>query len=151
MKRNTKNMVLFCALGFMLPGYSLLLTGCVYDPYYYGPPPHSHYYPRYYDYYYYPSTQVYFHFTTGFYYYLDSGVWLKVKVLPPHIRIDARDRVRIQADSVKPYIMFPDHKRIYTPRPNYRPDKERSLKEREANQRWYLEYLQRQGKSKFAP
>ncbi len=130
---------------------SILLTGCVYDPFYYGPPTHSHYYPRYYDYYYYPSAHVYFHFTTGFYYYLDSGVWLKVKVLPPHIIIDARDRVRIQTESDKPYLKFPDHKRHYTPKPTYRVDKERNIKEREANKRWFQEYQQKQDKPKMKP
>lgn len=130
---------------------SILLTGCVYDPFYYGPPTHSHYYPRYYDYYYYPSAHVYFHFTTGFYYYLDSGVWLKVKMLPPHIKIDARDRVPVQVESDKPYLKFPDHKRHYTPKPTYRVDKERNIKEREANQRWYREYQQKQDKNKGQP
>ena len=50
-------------------GLSVILTGCVYDPFYYGPPPHSHYSPYYYDYYFYPSVQVYFQFTTGYYFY----------------------------------------------------------------------------------
>ena len=130
---------------------SILLTGCVYDPFYYGPPTHSHYYPRYYDYYYYPSSHVYFHFTTGFYYYLDSGVWIKTRVLPPHIQIDARDRVRVQIEADKPYLKYPEHKRQYIPKPTFRVDKDRNLKEREANQRWFREYKQEQEKFKRNP
>ena len=130
-------------------GLSVLLTGCVYDPFYYGPPSHSHYYPHYYDYYYYPSIQVYFHFTTGLYHYRDGGIWKKSRVLPPHIRIYARDRVKIQIESDKPYLKFPEHKRIYKPRPNFRVDKERGIKEREANQRWFREFQQRKDKPKM--
>ena len=123
----------------VLVGASMLSAGCVYDPYY-GPPPHRHYYPHYYDYYYYPYANVYFRFTTGTYYYLDGGVWISTRVLPPHIHIDASNRVRIRVDSDRPYLKHDEHVRIYKPRPNYRVDVERSRKEREANQRWYQEY-----------
>ncbi len=130
---------------------SMLLTGCVYDPYYYGPPSHSHYSPYYYDYYYYPSVQVYFHFTTGFYFYRDRGVWLKVRVLPPHININARDRVKLKIESEKPYLRFPDHASKYKPNPKYRVEKEQSLKERNANKRWFEDYKQKKDKPKKVP
>ena len=126
------------------------LAGCVYDPVYYGPPPHRHYHPHYYDYYYYPHAQVYFHFTTGIYYYRDGGVWVTAKILPPHIHIDAAHRVRIRVESDRPYLKFNEHIRIHRPEPNYRIDPERSRKEREANRRWHQEYKKKypQGRKK---
>jgi hypothetical protein len=132
-------------------GLSVILTGCVYDPFYYGPPPHSHYSPYYYDYYFYPSVQVYFQFTTGYYFYRDRGVWARARVLPPRIIINARDRIRIKVESEKPYLKFPEHSRIYKPNPKYRVDKEKSLKEREANKKWFREYQQRKDKAKKMP
>lgn len=119
---------------------SIFVTGCVYDPTYYGPPPHYHHYPHYYDYYYYPYARVYFHFTTGIYYYRDGGIWVTAKILPPHIHIDAKNRVRIRVESDKPYLKFNEHTRIYKFKPSYSVDLERSRKERDANQRWFQEY-----------
>jgi hypothetical protein len=103
-------------------------TGCVHGPGYYGPPSHR------------PHAHVYFQFTTGVYFYLDGGVWIKTRVLPPHIHIDAGNRVRIRVESDKPYLRHNEHVRVYKSEPNYRVDVERSRKEREANQRWYQEY-----------
>ena len=140
-----------CAVFSVFVSLSVLLTGCVYDPYYYGPPSHSHYSPYYYDYYYYPSVQVYFHFTTGFYYYRDGGLWRKTRSLPRHISINARDRVRIKVESEKPYSKFPQHNLKYKPNPGYRVDKEKSLKEREANKKWFKDYQQKKGNAKKAP
>lgn len=127
---------------------SMLSAGCVYGPGYYGPPPYRHYHPHYYDYYYYPHAQVYFQFTTGVYYYLDGGIWIRTKVLPAHIHIDVSNRVRIRVESDKPYLKHAEHVRIYRPKPNYRVDVERSRKEREANQRWFQEYKKQPPKGK---
>lgn len=124
----------------MLLGLSVLLTACAYGPGYYGPPRHSHYYPHYHDYYFYPSARVYFHFTTGTYYYLDGTVWIKTGVLPAHIRIDASHRVKLRIDSDRPYSRFDRHISVYKPRPNYRVEAEQNRREREANQRSYKEY-----------
>ncbi len=132
-------------------GLSVILTGCVYDPFYYGPPPHSHYSPYYYDYYFYPSVQVYFQFTTGYYFYRDRGVWTRARVLPPRIIINARDRIRVKVESQKPYLKFPEHNLKYKPNPNHRVDKAKSLKEREANQKWFKEYQQKKDKAKKLP
>lgn len=125
---------------------SVVLAGCVYDPVYYGPPAYPAYHPHYYDYYYYPYVGVYFHFTTGYYYYHDRGRWVRAKRLPAHIHLDVRDRVKLRVDSEKPYLNYPEHKRIYKPKPDYRVDKERSMKEREANRNWYREYEQKREK-----
>ena len=127
--------VISMALGLML-----LPAACVHDSEYYGPPRHYHYYPHYHDYYFYPSARVYFHFTTGTYYYLDGTVWVKTRVLPPHIRIDARHRVKLRIDSDRPYTKFNQHIDVYRPRPNYRAEVERSRREKEANQKWFKEY-----------
>ena len=132
-------------------GLSVILTGCVYDPFYYGPPPHSHYSPYYYDYYFYPSVQVYFQFTTGYYFYRDRGVWIKTRALPPRIIINARDRIRIKVESEKPYLKFPEHNLKHKPNPRYRVDKEKNLKEQEANRKWFKEYQQRKDKPKKIP
>ena len=136
-----KRRLLFRQVAFStIIGFSILQAGCVYGPPYYGPPPHYHYYPHYHDYYFYPAARVYFHFTTGTYYYLDGTIWIKTRVLPPHIRIDARNRVKIRVDSDKPYLRFKDHMGTYKSAPNYRVDPDRNRKEREANKRWYEEY-----------
>lgn len=120
--------------------FSVFLNGCTHGPPYYGPPPYYHYHPHAYDYYYYPRAQVYFHFTTGIYYYRDGGVWVTAKILPQHIHLDATNRVRIRVESDRPYIRFNEHNRIYKPQPDYRMDLDQSRKEREANQRWFQEY-----------
>ena len=140
-------LILRYALFSAFVSFSVLLPGCVYESPYYGPP-HHHYHPHYYDYYYYPYTQVYFHFTTGIYYYREGGVWVTAKILPPHIHIDATHRVRIRVESDRPYIKFNEHIRIYKPKPNYRIDIERSRKEREANQRWFQEYKKKYPKGR---
>ena len=124
------------------------IPACVYDPYYVGPPPYPHYHPHYYDYYYYPSVRVYFHFTTGFYYYYDKHRWVKTRVLPSHIRIDPHDRVQLKIPSEKPYQKNPEHVKKYSPKPDFRADKQRSFKEREANRKWYREYHQDQERRK---
>jgi len=130
-----------------LVGFAVFLNGCVYGPPRYGPPPYYHYHPDVYDYYYYPGAHVYFNFTTGIYYYLDGGVWVTARTLPPHIHLDAVNRVRIRVDSDRPYSKFDDHKRMYKPAPNYHMDPDASRREKEANQRWYQDYKKAYPKS----
>lgn len=125
------------------------LSGCVYDPYYSGPPLDAHYHPHHHDYYYYPGVRVYFHFTTGYYYYHHRKRWRRTRVLPPRIHIDPRDRVRLRIDTDRPYIKHKEHRQRYVPAPRYQPDKKRSLKEREANRKWYKEYREKRGKKKY--
>jgi hypothetical protein len=129
---------------------SFLFAGCIYDPVYHGPPPPGYYHPHYYDYYYYPRANVYFQFSTGFYFYLTNGVWIKARVLPRHIIIDPYDRVRIRVDSDRPYTRYEEHRSRFKPRPIYHKDerKTRSIKEKEANREWYREYEKVQKKPK---
>ena len=136
----------------LLFSVSILLTGCVYDPLYYGPPPYTHYHPDYYDYYFYPYAGVYFQFTTGYYFYVVDGRWVKSRVLPPQIHLDLYDRVKIKVQDDKPYTKFDEHTRIYKkPRPEVRVDIEKSRKEREANERWYREYEKSRDKKEKKP
>lgn len=133
-------------LFLMFVGLSLLLGGCVAPPYVYGPPAYPAFYPHYYDYYYYPAARVYFQFTTGFYFYLVNGRWVKSRALPPYIHLDVVDRVRLKIDSDRPYIKYDEHSRLYKPRPNYQVDEQRSIKEREANKSWLQQYEERKDK-----
>lgn len=127
--------------------FSLLLTACVYDPYYVDTHrPHVDFYP--YDYYYYPSTRVYFHFTTGFYHYFDNNRWVKSRTLLPRIHLDSKDRVRLRVDTDKPFKKHPEHIKKYKPIPDYRIDKQRNTKERKENRRLYKEYRQMKEKRK---
>lgn len=128
----------------LLAGLGLLPAACVYDPYYFGPPPFPAYYPDPFDYYFYPSVGVYFRFSTGMYYYQQDGVWVSVDVLPPHIHISAYDRVRIRIRSDKPWQRYKEHQRDYRrerPLPPRRDDRDGN-REREANRRWYQNYRQ---------
>jgi hypothetical protein len=122
------------------------VTGCAYDPVYYGPPAFSgDYRVHYYDYYYYPNVGVYFQFSSGYYYYRDHSRWVRSRVLPKRILIDPSSRVRIRVDSDKPYTKYPEHHRRYHPKQNYHSDRERSTRERKANRHWYQEYEKRSG------
>lgn len=128
------------------------LTACAHDPYYSSGPyerwPHHYHYPHYYDYYYYPSIGVYFHYSTGEYYYRSKKKWVRSRQLPPKFRLDPRDRVIIRVPSDKPYKRYDEHKREYKSYRDYRRDKDIDRKEREYNKRWHNEYLKREQKSK---
>ena len=124
-------------------------TACLYDPVYYGPPAYPDFQPHYYDYYYYPSVGVYYHFSSGQYYYRDRGVWVKGRALPPQIRIDAKDRVRVRIEDKKPSIKYNEHRHKYQPKRSYEVEKEHNKKEREANRRWYEDYQKHQHDSRF--
>jgi hypothetical protein len=133
--RHTKSFIL--SLGLLLG-----LSACVYDPYYHGPGPARHtyypyYYPFYYDYYFYPSVQVYFNFSTGYYYYLKGKRWIRTKVLPPHIHLDPRERVTTRVEGDKPYLKNEQHLRQYKTRPDYRPNPQLHRKEQLQNLKSY--------------
>ena len=119
---------------------AFLIGGCVYDPHHphqHGSTVGAHHYYDPYDYYYYPGVRVYFHFSTGYYYYHDRTHWLRVRVLPSHIHLHPDHRVRLKIKSEKPYHRHSEHKKRYTPKvyPKPKADKKRSHKEREANRK----------------
>ena len=128
---------------------AFLFGGCVYDPHYNVPPPSARHYYDPYDYYYYPGVNVYFHFTTGFYYYHDRTRWIRTHILPPHIYIYPHDRVRIKIKSKEPYLRHNEHKERYTPRPmpKYKIEKKSSIKEREENRMLHDNYKKNRDKS----
>ncbi len=114
------------------------LAACAYRG---GPPIYTaahHHHP--YHYYYYPSTRVYFHLSTGNYWHRSDGHWRRARVLPPHIYLDRRDRVRVWEDIDKPHLRHERHARQYKPRQNYNPDRDRDHRERSHNTRRHEEY-----------
>lgn len=135
----------------ILAGMAFVSAGCAYEPVYYGPPSHNHYYPHDYDYSFYPSARVYFHFSTGYYFYRVNGRWVKSHVLPSHIHLSITDRVRIRVESDKPYSRYDEHLRLYEPRTRIRVDREKSVKEREANRLWFNEYQKKKEKPVYKP
>ena len=124
------------------------LSGCVYDPYYYGPAQHHsylpYYYPFYYDYYFYPSARVYFNFSTGHYYYPSGKRWVRSKFLPPHIRLDSRERVTTRIEGDKPYRQNKQHIQKYKPRRDYRSDPQINKKEQTRNLKSYKQHQKKQ-------
>ena len=124
------------------------LTGCVYDPYYSGPAHRNSYapffYPLYYDYYYYPSVQVYFHFSTGHYYYPHGKRWIRSRVLPPQIHLDSRERVTTRIEGDKPYLKNKQHIQKYQPRLDYRPNPQIHRKEAIQNLKLYEQHQRKQ-------
>jgi len=129
----TKKAMLMLAGIALLSGTTLITTsGCsngyrgapaVYNTVYYHP----------YDYYYYPSWRVYFHISSGYYYYPNGVNWVKVRTLPPRYLLDARDRVHVVINSSKPYQAHSTHRVQYAPRPNIRYDRSRNAIERKSN------------------
>lgn len=120
----------------LLSGTALIGSGCSND--YYGAPPTyrtANYYP--YDYYYYPRVSVYFHITSGYYYYRDGATWVRVRTLPSRFLLDSRNRVKVRVNSDKPYISHNAHKERYTARKVYRPTVERNVIERKNNVNHY--------------
>jgi len=115
---------------------SLLLSACVYDPYYRGPARPVGYY----DYYYYPSIGVYFHYHTGYYYYRSGPTWYRSRTLPSHYRLDYRDRRVIHVERGEPYIYYDKHRQLYKPYPKYHPDSRIDRGERDHNFRTYEKY-----------
>lgn len=124
------------------------LSGCVYDPYYYGPAHHHsylpYYYPFYYDYYFYPSVRVYFNFSTGYYYYPSGKRWVRSKLLPPHIRLDSRERVTTRIEGDKPYLKNKQHIQKHQPRRDYRFDPKINKKEQTRNLKSYEQHQKKQ-------
>jgi len=126
-------------------GLMLMTSSCFHDPYhhapyYYGPPAFhggGTYYP--YDYYYYPSVRVYFQYSSGFYFYISNGSWVRNRALPSHIRLNPRDRVFLRLKSDKPYQSNRQHIEKYRPRPKVKPTPNTDRKERTSHQKWYKE------------
>ena len=125
------------------------LSACAYNPNFRGPGPdhrtyYPYFYPYYYDYYFYPSVQVYFNFSTGYYYYLSGKRWIRTKVLPPHIHLDSRERITTRVEGDKPYLKNEQHLRQFKPRPDYRPAPQINKREQLQNLKSYEEHQMKQ-------
>ncbi|MFO7602852.1 MAG: hypothetical protein R6X06_03445 [Gammaproteobacteria bacterium] len=133
------------ALGLL----TLVVSACVYDPVYYGPPPHitvgGYYQP--WGYYYYPGVNVYFHYATGVYFYFSNGIWVRTRVLPATIRLNPRDRVHLHIENDRPYLFHEQHRDMYRPRPQPGPPPQLDRREREDNRYWYEQ--QREYREKY--
>ena len=110
----------------IVAGFALLgVTGCAYDPYYshasgvysYDATPAVVYH----DYYYYPGVQVYWHVSSGYYWYYSGSHWTHSRHLPDHIHLHRHERVRLRAPQARPYLKHHEHSRAYMESPRYRP------------------------------
>jgi hypothetical protein len=123
-----------------------VLSGCAYDVYHtssYARTP-AHYRPVYnYDYHYYPNTRVYFHLSSGYYYYRPYNTWLRVRTLPPNIYLAPQERVQIRVWTARPYVHHDIHRQRYHPHPGYTRDRRFDRYERRYNSRYHQEYLRR--------
>ena len=93
--------------------------------------------------YYYPDAQVYFHITSGNYYYRDGTKWVRTRTLPTRHHLDRHDRVPLWIDSDKPHVKHREHRERYTPRPQYKRNKSRDPEERRHNQRMHERFEKR--------
>ena len=109
-----------------------------------GPPVYSSAYYHYpYRYHYYPGSEVYFHITSGNYYYRDDNNWLRNRTLPSHHHLDRRDRVPLWIDSDKPHVKHKEHRERYKPNTQHRRDRTRDPEERRHNQRMHERFDKR--------
>lgn len=125
---------------------ALLLAGISACTAYYrdGPPVYrSDYYHHPYHYHYYPSTRVYFHLSSGHYYYRDGDHWRRTRELPHQHRLDRRDRVRLWMSDDKPYLRHQEHREKYRPRAHYLRDENRDREERRFNRQRHERYRNR--------
>jgi len=101
----------------------------------------------YYDYYYYPYTSVYFHISTGEYYYRTDGSWHRSRTLPRNIYIDPRDRVKLRISDPKPYAHNSERRAQHrVPSYHYQPNPVRNRQERQHNVRRHEEYRRSYGR-----
>ncbi len=139
------------ALGLL----TLTMSACVSNPpryqasVTYSSVPGGYYEP--WGYYYYPDVQVYFHVSTGDYFYLSGRRWLRTRVLPTYIHLDSHDRVKLRIENERPYLHHRQHVERYRPRPHYRPTPQQDRREREENRRWYQEQQQFKSQRRYAP
>jgi hypothetical protein len=95
---------------------AVALTACVHvrDGHY---EPTPHYPPQavYYDYWYYPAIGCYFDIRTNYYIYFEHDRWIRVRVLPPHLRPYLGRHVIIRSPHQRPYAEHQRHQDQYPP------------------------------------
>jgi len=99
------------------------------------------------DYYYYPHVGVYFHISSGHYYYHDQRRWHRVIHLPKHIYLHGSGRVKLRVSEDRPWRRHIEHRRSHQAEPRRNLDKKRwketHRREHERNGRLHREYLRR--------
>jgi hypothetical protein len=101
------------------------------------PPPPG---PYLYDYFFYPSVGVYFNIRSGYYYFRSDGRWVRSNSLPPRIRLDHRDRHRIETREPEPYRRNPQYQQRFKPIPHYQPSRNHDHQEREFNRQSHKQF-----------
>lgn len=95
---------------------AVILTACVHvrDGHY---EPTPHYPPQavYYDYWYYPAIGCYFDIRTNYYIYFEHDRWIRVRVLPPHLRPYLGRHEIIRSPHQRPYAEHQRHQDQYPP------------------------------------
>ena len=94
--------------GAILIGASI--SGCVVH----SEPPHKQrpvHVERDYDYYYYPNVNVYFHISSGFYYYWHRDIWVRARNLPRQYHLNHGHRKRLRIRDRHPYTRNHEHRR----------------------------------------
>lgn len=76
------------------------------------PPPPAHIW---FDFWYYPHVSVYYDYRLGFYYYPSGGRWIKVRVLPPHLRGRLGSHVDVRSRDRDPWRHHEEHRRKHPP------------------------------------
>jgi len=133
--KKSKTIVVLSGIA-LLGGVTLLSSGCSND-YSRTSPAYTSVYYNPYDYYYYPNLSVYFHISSGYYYYREGTNWRRVRTLPSRYSLDSRNRVQVVIKSGKPYVKHDTHRTRYTTRPYYKPNNKRNIIERKSNSNRY--------------
>jgi len=95
---------------------AVLLTACVHARNdYYEPAPHYPPQVVYYDYWYYPAIGCYFDIRTNYYIYFEHGSWIRVRVLPPHLRPYLGRHVTVRSPHQRPYDEHYRHREQHPP------------------------------------
>ena len=90
------------------------------------------------DYYYYPGARVYFQPWTGYYYYSDSGHWLRTRTLPDVAFIYGDERVLVRVSGYPPYHYYDRHRKRHGYGHRHRRHHGENRRERNRNRELYL-------------
>jgi len=137
----------------LLISLALLSTACVVQPGYRHSiaqqPSHNHI-DRW-DYYYYPDVEVYYSYSSGYYFYYSDGNWITSLVLPSYFILDHSRRVKLRIENERPYIYHKTYREKYRPKKPSRtivvPDRDHRH-ERKDHQRERRDYDEQQGRDR---
>ncbi|MFO7603595.1 MAG: hypothetical protein R6X06_07250 [Gammaproteobacteria bacterium] len=95
--------------------------------------------------------QVYFHYSTGYYYYPYGGQWRRTRVLPAHVHLNPRERVHLHIEHDRPYIDHHRHVQKYRPHPQQRLAPQSGRQEREHHRDRYQQQQDDHSQRRLAP